>query len=72
MLILTRKIGETINIGDDVTVTVLSIKGSQTRLGIQAPPDVTVHRSEIYERILNERANDTHSGRNEGPTGHPV
>lgn len=51
MLILTRRIGETIKIGDDITVTVLDVKGSQTRLGIAAPRDVAVHRQEIYERI---------------------
>lgn len=51
MLILTRKIGETIVIGDDVTVTLLGIKGSQIRVGINAPKDVQVHREEIYQRI---------------------
>ena len=55
MLILTRRIGETINIGDDVQVTVLSIKGNQVRVGINAPKEVPVHREEIYERIKNEQ-----------------
>jgi carbon storage regulator len=56
MLILTRRVGEKLYIGDDVTVTVLSIKGNQIRIGIEAPREVAVHREEIYERILKERA----------------
>lgn len=56
MLILTRRVGETVCIGDDVTVTVLGVKGSQVRVGINAPKQVTVHREEIYRRIqLEER-----------------
>jgi len=54
MLILTRRVGETLVIGDDVTVTVLAIKGNQIRIGVNAPKDVSVHREEIYERIKNE------------------
>lgn len=54
MLILTRRIGETLMIGSDVTVTVLGVKGSQVRIGVNAPKDVTVHREEIYERIRGE------------------
>ncbi len=51
MLILSRKTDESIVIGDDVTITILSVKGKQTRIGITAPADVSVHREEIYERI---------------------
>ncbi len=55
MLILTRRIGETIVIGDDVRITVLGVKGSQVRLGVDAPKSVAVHREEIYERIQQEK-----------------
>lgn len=54
MLILTRRVGETLMIGDEITATILGVKGNQVRLGIQAPKDVAVHREEIYERIKNE------------------
>jgi carbon storage regulator len=56
VLILTRRTGETINIGDDVTVTVLAVKGTHVRIGIQAPKDTPVHREELYRRIQAEKA----------------
>ena len=59
MLILTRRINETLNIGDDVQVTVLGIKGNQVRIGINAPRDVPVHREEIYQRIKREERVDS-------------
>tara|TARA_B100001287_G_scaffold235107_1_gene207119 strand:+ start:192 stop:371 length:180 start_codon:yes stop_codon:yes gene_type:complete len=55
MLILTRQVGETLVIDNDVKVTVLAVKGSQVRLGINAPKEVAVHREEIYDRIKNEK-----------------
>jgi carbon storage regulator len=63
MLILTRRIGEKLVIGDNVLVTILGVKGNQIRVGIEAPPEVQVHREEIYQRILKERveAAESHS-----------
>jgi carbon storage regulator len=59
MLILTRRVGETVMIGNDVTVTVLGVKGNQVRVGINAPKSVAVHREEIYERIKREQEGDS-------------
>ena len=56
MLILTRRIGETLMVGDDVSITVLGVKGNQVRVGVNAPKDIAVHREEIYERIQREKA----------------
>jgi carbon storage regulator len=59
MLILTRRVGETVMIGEDVTVTILGVKGNQVRVGINAPKNVAVHREEIYERIKREQQGDS-------------
>jgi carbon storage regulator len=67
MLILTRRVGETLMIGDEVTVTVLGVKGNQVRIGINAPKTVAFHREEIYQRIKGE--NDT-GGMPDEPTEH--
>jgi len=62
MLILTRRVGETLMVGDDVTVTVLGVKGNQVRIGVNAPKDVSVHREEIYQRIQKEKSESGQSG----------
>ncbi len=56
MLILTRRVGESICIGDDIQITVLGLSGNQARIGIAAPKDIPIHRDEIYKRIVKERA----------------
>ena len=66
MLILTRRVGETVMIGNEVTVTVLGVKGNQVRLGINAPKDVAVHREEIFERIKAERSDGDSAGNGNG------
>jgi carbon storage regulator len=67
MLILTRRVGETVMIGNEVTVTVLGVKGNQVRIGINAPKNVAVHREEIYERIKREQQGG--GGNNEHDNG---
>jgi len=61
MLILTRRVGETLVIGDDVNVTVLGVRGNQVRLGVNAPKEVAVHREEIYQRIQKENDSENSS-----------
>ena len=69
MLILTRRVGETLVIGDNVTVTVLGVKGNQVRIGVTAPRSVSVHRQEIYERIRKERDESAPPDTKDGSNG---
>jgi carbon storage regulator len=73
MLVLTRKLGENIRIGDSVKITVLEVRSGQVKLGIEAPPEVKVHREEIYARIQEEarRAQQSQEPRREGEGGEP-
>jgi len=74
MLILTRRVGETVVIGNDVDITVLGVKGNQVRLGVKAPREISVHREEIYKRIKGEvgKKNGAGNGRDDGHDHRPA
>jgi carbon storage regulator len=72
MLILTRRLGESIKIGNEITITVLGIKGNQTRLGFTAPQDVAVHREEVYQRIQAEKVTNISQARNGSSPKRPL
>ena len=72
MLILTRRVGETVVIGNDVDVTVLGVKGNQVRLGVKAPREVAVHREEIFQRICREQQNGAGNGVDHSATAEPT
>jgi len=71
MLILTRRVGESVVIGDDISVTILGVKGNQVRIGVTAPMDVAVHRQEIYERIKKEQDDNPAAEAKEPPADEP-
>ena len=71
MLILTRRVGETLMVGDEVTVTDLGVKGNQVRIGVNAPREIAVHREEIYERIKAEQAQGNEQEQEQDPDPDP-